>query len=267
MDRDDVPNLIVVIVTFLIAVLYGCVLKFPEVFFRYIHWGWYLGLGIVFFIASVIFGFALSSDLWDIYEKTKVIFYGFTQFFLSACILILMICGVTLVERKTFLVTSAYDFTIMENLPEGFHYTFELQNDIDFNGVEVRKSYGGAVANCTIDGKGYSIKNISYEGEIKESSFTFFRANFQDVTFESCTFYLTPSYYPEGKQEGGECRFTLVDGQLVKNVTVDVTVVVRPAQANYRYNSLSTLGEVKGTSYQSVGDNCTVNINRQEEVE
>jgi len=155
-----------------------------------------------------------------------------------------MTFGMINVGNVTVELSSADDFVLLQNLPAAGRCTFELQNDIDFNG-KTPKGWGSiGTFSGTFDGKNHSLKNISIDslntkntnqsiGMVQCNKGTIKNLAIEDSTFEykfSCSkdrentnlylgIFAATQEYDYGRKKSG-----IIDNCRLLNVNLDVDI-------------------------------------------
>ena len=152
----NVPTLI--LFAFALAVVFA-----PQLIFKYIHYGFVIGIlilgfAILLIISLVTFKKNRAKNGYQyahVKQRTAIMLAGACAF------AILLGCGLGFVHKNTYHLKEAEDFKLLRNLPTANHSTFIIDKDIDFKGKDygmgcLWKFYG------TIDGKGHVLSNIKY---------------------------------------------------------------------------------------------------------
>ena len=155
-----------------VALNLACVLIFinPKMVFKYIHFGWVIGVVLFVSALSVITGIIFINIIEDSsckYEDNKQVvkrlFYKNVMLIVFSIIaVLLMIIGLTTTKNKTIEISSREDFGIIDNLPNAANCKYQLTNDIDFENTSPKfwnKLELGE--HGFFDGNGYSLKNVN----------------------------------------------------------------------------------------------------------
>lgn len=263
--RMGIGSIIILIATILTVFVGVCLLKFPQIFYGSIHWGWVLGVGIALTAIALVIGIVWCVRGYELYICSL-------QIVLSACICAMMILGLSLAHKTTYFVSSVEDLNLLNNLPESEQaYHIEIQNNIDFKSAEVKSQYGNGNI-YIIEGNGHSFKNIDYNVSIDSYSQTFLKlsssysqngpkSKISNLRIENSEFHITPNYYWDSSHEGEECDFYLFTKDLsLDNVKIDVTIYVNEAEPNIRYETKSYIDEIYPTTQTTGNSDIKVNI-------
>ena len=180
----------------IISILYiiGVILLVsPITAYKIMHYGWFIGV----FVAISIIGLVVTIVM----KSTRVITGRSTALLcvLSIGLIPLMVLGLVFSLNATYRITTAEDMIAFGNALSGYNTLFVLENDIDFTGKDCNWYGGQKDFKGVFDGQGYTLSNITYEGNCKSfrteevSGLGFVRENsgiIRNLNFKSCKFTL-----------------------------------------------------------------------------